>query len=73
MSNIIHHADLLEDIAAYCVARGVSRSAFGQGALGDPSLIPDLEDGRELRSRTVRAIRFYMATGCRMRDREAAE
>jgi hypothetical protein len=72
MSKTTHHDDLLAEIAAYCAARGVSRSGFGQSAVGDPSLIPGLEAGRELRSRTIRAIRHYMATGQRLTRDEAA-
>ena len=71
MKRTIHHGDLLAEIAAYCAARGVSRSGFGQGAVGDPSLIPGIEEGRELRSRTIRAIRHYMATGQRLTKDEA--
>jgi hypothetical protein len=71
MSTTIHHVDLLADITAYCAARGVSRSGFGQKAVGDPSLINGLENGRELRSRTIRAIRYFMATGQRMTREEA--
>ena len=73
MTTPIHHNDLLAEIAAHCAARGVSRSGFGQKAVGDPSLIPGLESGRELRSRTIRAIRHFMATGQRLTREEAAE
>lgn len=68
------HPDLIAEIAAFCEARGVARSAFGMNAIGDPSLVNQLEGGRELRRRTVEAIRRYMVTGIpRHARREAAE
>ena len=62
-NNTISHPDLLDDINAFCKARGVARSTFGMHAIGDPRLVSDLEDGRELRMKTIAAIRRYMVTG----------
>lgn len=72
MTPTIHHDDLLAEIAAFCAARGVSQSAFGLNAVGDPSLIPGIKCGRELRRRTVERVRRYMVTGVPYRA-EAAE
>ena len=57
------HPDLLADIAAHCERTGLSRSAFGAAAVGDPRLVFDLEAGRELRRRTVERIRHFIETG----------
>lgn len=56
------HPDLLTEIVAHCAERGLSKSAFGQAAVGDPRLVFDLEAGRELRRRTVERIRAFMAS-----------
>jgi hypothetical protein len=55
------HPDLLAEIAAHCARLSISKSAFGQAAVGDPRLVFDLESGRELRRRTVERIRNHIA------------
>lgn len=63
MMNIAPSIDLLSAIKAHCEKQGLSPSAFGIAATGDPCLIPDLEDGREPRRRTVARIMEFMLTG----------
>lgn len=53
-------------------AHDVRATTFGKRALGDPSLIATLEDGRELRSETIRRIRHFMLTGGGRADRIGA-
>jgi hypothetical protein len=55
------HIDLHAAISTFCAANGISKSAFGLQAIGDPSLMRDLERGRELRSGTVRKIQQFIA------------
>lgn len=63
MAKDIRHPELYADIVAYCAARGIAPTRFGKDALRDPSLISNLENGRELRMASQAAIRRYMATG----------
>lgn len=67
MQTVPHH-DLIAEISAFCAARGMSRSAFGKAAMGDPSFVYDLEGGRECLPRTVRKVRHFLVTG----ERKAA-
>ena len=62
-NDTIKHPDLYAEIMAYCRARGIKPSRFGQDALGDPAFIRTLQRGRELRRDTVSAVRRYMVTG----------
>lgn len=63
MTTANHNHPLLKEIEAYCTARGVKPCVFGKQAMGDPSFVPSLRRGRDLRTRTVDAIRHYMLTG----------
>ena len=54
------HLDLHATISTFCAVRGMSKSAFGLLAVGDPSLVSDLERGRELRSKTVRKVQQFI-------------
>lgn len=54
--------ELLTEILAFCEEREISKSAFGDAALKDPSFVFDLEKGRECRRATVRAVRDFMAS-----------
>lgn len=58
--------DLLADIEAFCAARGLADSAFGAEAMGDPSFVFDLRNGREPRRKTVQKARDYMKAARRM-------
>lgn len=63
---------LLSEIAAFCARHDLSKSAFGEAALGDPRLVFDLEKGRELRSRTLARLKAYLASGESVLDGSAA-
>jgi hypothetical protein len=67
------HTDLLAEIAVYCDRHGIGKTTFGTAAVGDPSLVPDLEAGRELRSRTMARVRRYMAGGDRWVPKKAKD
>jgi hypothetical protein len=47
-------------------------SAFGGQAVGDPSLINNLRDGRELRYRTTLKVRDFMINHTTDRQRQTA-
>lgn len=52
---------LLREIEAFCAERGISASAFGMQAAGDPRLLHDMRKrGRELRFATVERIKQFM-------------
>lgn len=57
------HLDLLSLIRAHCARSGMSKSAFGIKAVGDPSFVRQLEQGREPRSRVVARVMEFMVTG----------
>lgn len=57
----IPHRELLDDIKAFCLSSGVSKSKFGQDAVKDPRFVFDLEAGRECRRSTVQKVMDYMA------------
>lgn len=52
--------ELLSEILVFIKRHGMSPTAFGMDVLGDPSLIPTLEEGRSPRLSTVRKIEAYM-------------
>lgn len=51
---------LLQRIERHLRAKRMSPTRFGREALGDPNLIAQLKDGRELRSATVQKIVDYL-------------
>lgn len=51
---------LLQRIERYMRARRMSPTRFGREAVGDPNLIAQLKDGRELRTTTVLKIVDYL-------------
>ena len=53
---------LLSEIEVFRARHGMSKSRFGEGALGDPRLVFDLEKGRELRRSTEGKVRRWMAS-----------
>ena len=68
------HLDLHAAISTFCAANGVSKSAFGLLAVGDPSLIRDIERGRELRGATVRKVQQFITAGVpAVKARETAQ
>lgn len=60
VSMSIHHPDLLAEITAFCERHALSKSAFGKAAVGDPCIVFDLENGRELRRPTEARVRQYL-------------
>ena len=71
------HPDLLAEIDAHCAEHNLSRSGFGEAAVGDPRFVFDVGAGRELRRRTIERVRDFIATGTTWAEvkenREAAE
>lgn len=55
--------DLLAMIEAHCARLGMSKSSFGDQAVGDPRLVDDLRAGRELRRKTANKVLTYITTG----------
>ena len=51
---------LVADIAKFMAAHKMTPTAFGKMALGDPNLVFDLEQGREVRWSTESRIRKAM-------------
>jgi len=51
---------LLTRIERHLRRRRMSPTRFGREAIGDPNLISQLKDGRELRSATLRRIVDYL-------------
>ncbi len=45
---------LLDDILQVVLAAGISRTAFGYKAAGDPTLIPKMERGRRIKKPLLR-------------------
>ncbi|WP_143542802.1 hypothetical protein [Cereibacter azotoformans] len=69
MSNV--HADLLEKIYRCLDRTGMSREAFGRGAINDWGLISDLENNRELKRRTESRVLAFIET-CLSEEKGAA-
>lgn len=57
------HMDILALVEKHLASSGMSKSAFGTAAVGDPCLVDDLRAGREPRRRTVARIMEYIVTG----------
>lgn len=55
--------ELLDAVAAHIEATGISKSAFGEKAVGDPRFVFDLEAGRECRRKTEARVRDFIETG----------
>jgi hypothetical protein len=51
---------LLQRIERHMRQRRMSPTRFGREAIGDPNLIPQLRDGRELRAATAQRIIDYL-------------
>lgn len=57
--------NLLRRIELYLKQSGIAPARFGRDAIGDPSLMRDLRNGRELRPRTAERLVAFLD------DREA--
>lgn len=53
-------ADLLAEIDAFLISKGMTEREFGLSSVKDHKLIPDLRNGRELRQATAGRIRRFM-------------
>ena len=51
---------LLQRIERHLRCRRMTPTRFGREAVGDPNLVSQLKDGRELRAETVRRIVEYI-------------
>lgn len=54
---------LLRAIELYLLQTGTPPTRFGRDALGDPRLVRDLHQGRQLRPRTLARLRAYLRQG----------
>lgn len=52
---------LLEEIAAFIAAHGLSERRFGELALNDKNLVSDLREGRSPSLNTVDRLRRFMS------------
>ena len=50
-------------IDAHMQRADIPPTRFGEFAVGDPNLVRDIKNGRELRRKTVQRIMDYMLTG----------
>ena len=53
--------DLITDIEAFCAKHNLTDGQFGVAALYDKNFVPDLREGRDLRTSTVERVRSFMA------------
>jgi hypothetical protein len=58
-SNIVEH-ELLAKIEAFCAVHGMGPSAFSLRAVGDPTFVKTLRNGREVRRRTRARVEAFM-------------
>lgn len=49
-----------ENVETFLLISGMTPTTFGKEAVGDPSFVFDLRDGREPRSATMNRVREYM-------------
>jgi 2,4-dienoyl-CoA reductase-like NADH-dependent reductase (Old Yellow Enzyme family) len=54
----------LEQVEAYLRESGVTPTALGREALGDPAFVFELRRGREARRATRDRVLSYIAAGC---------
>jgi predicted GIY-YIG superfamily endonuclease len=54
-------SELIAQIVNWCTENGVPVSIFGHLAINDRNLLTNLQDGRELRRKTVQRIHDFMA------------
>lgn len=54
-------ARFLGEVEAHLTATGLTPTAFGDKAAGDPNFVFDLRNGREPRRNTIAKVRAFMA------------
>ncbi len=52
--------DILAEVERFLSRTGMALSTFGRNAVGDPSLVKGLRDGRKLWPQTEAKIRYFM-------------
>lgn len=55
--------DLLQFVEAALLAKGMTATEFGMAAMGDPNLVRDLRNGRELRWKNAERVLKFIRTG----------
>ena len=50
------------DISAFLEKSGMSRTAFGDGAIKDPNLLRDLDEGRAPSAKTMQRVYDFMSS-----------
>ena len=53
-------AEFLAEVDAFLSETGTAPTALGRGALGDPSFVNNLRDGRDCRLSTIARVREWM-------------
>ena len=57
----LHPRQLLRSITGYCDAHDMAESRFGRQAVGDPALVRDVRNGRNLRPVTIARVQAFIA------------
>lgn len=66
-----HPPELLDVVRTHIEKTGLSKSAFGEKAVGDRCFVFDLEKGRESRRKTVARVTEFIKTGLTWEDAKA--
>ena len=54
---------ILGKVERYLRKHGIPQTKFGRLAVGDPRLVGDLRNGREMRAATLARVEAFMAAG----------
>ena len=73
MTHQTPHLDLAAMIEGHMQRAGLAPTQFGKLAAGDPNLVGDIKNGRELRRKTVSRIMEFMLTGKTYLETKEAE
>lgn len=65
--------ELVEEIDAFLGRSGMSASAFGSAAVGDPAFVHEVRKGRTVRARTRDRVTAFISGHARPARREAAD
>lgn len=55
-----YHADLIDSVESFLKKTGMSASAFGRKALGDPRFLSDVKSGRRPGFVTLRRVEMFL-------------